>query len=323
MNPKISIIVPVYKVEPYLRRCVSSLRNQTLQEIEIILVDDGSPDNCGAICDEYALIDSRIKVIHQENQGLSAARNVGIQHVSSKYIMFVDSDDWVAPDYCLKPYQIASSHNAALIFFLTYLVKPNKQPKPSAKADQTVVSISKSEAYGLLESSVGNVAWNKLYEKNLFNDISFPLNRFCEDIGTLYRIVAAANTIYFLKQPLYYYFIRTESLSHSVSSRFMEDYFEMSFQKYEAYLSDTDSAIYAEPMIAHTALCYCFYMVGKNGKHLYESEMILQRADEIPSHLSIQKKIAFLCFKKCRFLFDFLSRFIRFLNQLKNLKKTD
>ena len=96
--PKVSIIVPVYKVEKYLRKCIDSIINQTLKDIEIILVDDGSPDNCGKICDEYAAKDTRIKVIHKENGGLSSARNAGMEVAEGEYIGFVDSDDWIESD---------------------------------------------------------------------------------------------------------------------------------------------------------------------------------------------------------------------------------
>ena len=95
--PTISVIVPVYKAEAYLHRCVESIRNQTFYDLEIILVDDGSPDNCGAICDEYAKIDSRIKVIHKENGGASTARNWGLEIATGEYIGFVDSDDYIHP----------------------------------------------------------------------------------------------------------------------------------------------------------------------------------------------------------------------------------
>ena len=107
MEPKVSIIVPIYRVEKYLSQCVDSLLCQTLEEIEIILVDDGSPDNCGRIADEYARQDSRVKVIHQENAGLSAARNTGIRAATGEYIGFVDSDDWAGPEMFRRSFQSA------------------------------------------------------------------------------------------------------------------------------------------------------------------------------------------------------------------------
>ena len=113
--PKVSIIVPVYKVEKYLRKCIDSIINQTLKDIEIILVDDGSPDNCGKICDEYAAKDTRIKVIHKENGGLSSARNAGMEVAEGEYIGFVDSDDWIESDMYMTLWQKAKDINADLV----------------------------------------------------------------------------------------------------------------------------------------------------------------------------------------------------------------
>lgn len=116
-NPLISIIVPVYKVEPYLSQCIDSLTCQTYSHLEIILVDDGSPDNCGKICDEYAAADDRIKVIHQANCGLSAARNTGMQHVTGTYIMFVDSDDWIDAETCEAAVHSIEQNDADLVMW--------------------------------------------------------------------------------------------------------------------------------------------------------------------------------------------------------------
>lgn len=110
--PEVSIIVPVYKVEPYLNKCVDSILAQTFTDFECILVDDGSPDSCGKICDEYVQKDSRVKVIHQENQGLSAARNSGLDMASGAWIVFVDSDDWIEPDAVEVLYRAALQNDA-------------------------------------------------------------------------------------------------------------------------------------------------------------------------------------------------------------------
>ena len=116
-TPLISIIIPVYKVEPYLRKCLDSVVQQTYRNLEIILVDDGSPDSCGAICDEYATKDERITVIHQENKGLSAARNAGLDIATGDYIQFVDSDDWIEPDALATVLSIAEDHHVDIVCF--------------------------------------------------------------------------------------------------------------------------------------------------------------------------------------------------------------
>lgn len=120
--PLISVIVPVYKVEPYLHRCIDSIRNQTYTNLEIILVDDGSPDNCGRICDEYAQKDKRIFVIHQENGGLSAARNSGLDRCSGAYIGFVDSDDCIHPEMYERLYKDICTYHTRLAFVIRICV---------------------------------------------------------------------------------------------------------------------------------------------------------------------------------------------------------
>ena len=118
--PKVSVIVPIYKVKPFLRQCIDSIINQTLKDIEIILVDDGSVDGEAEICDEYAIHDKRIKVIHKNNEGLSAARNDGLDQATAPYIMFVDSDDWVEPEFCELPYTAGEKHYGFIMNTLMY-----------------------------------------------------------------------------------------------------------------------------------------------------------------------------------------------------------
>ncbi len=147
MQPLVSIIVPVYKVENYLACCLDSICKQSLQEIEIILVDDGSPDRCGEICEEYAKKDTRFKVYHHlENRGLSAARNTGIKEAVADYLMFVDSDDFVNKDFCRLPYECAVKNNADLVMFLCQRVNEKKVFINSK------ITKSDSEISGLLKS---------------------------------------------------------------------------------------------------------------------------------------------------------------------------
>lgn len=123
--PKISLIVPVYNVEDYLKECLDSIINQSLKDIEIILIDDGSTDSSGLICDEYAQCDCRIKVIHKRNEGLSCARNDGIDASSSPYLMFVDGDDYLVSKFCETPYKSALKYNADLVLFSYNNIKDN------------------------------------------------------------------------------------------------------------------------------------------------------------------------------------------------------
>ncbi|MBO4894986.1 MAG: glycosyltransferase [Clostridia bacterium] len=213
----ISVIIPVYKVEPYLRRCVDSVIAQTYKNLEIILVDDGSPDNCGRICDEYALKDSRIKVIHQENRGQSAARNIGLDNATGDYIGFVDSDDYIEPNMYEKLYESLSINNADIsICNFEQVGSLNKV----ILADSPITDelLTKQDAFSKLTDKrlwYYLVIWNKLYKKNIFSSLRFPEGKICEDNYIIHEVFDNAETIVSVKEILYYYFYRADSITYS------------------------------------------------------------------------------------------------------------
>ena len=167
----ISIIVPVYKAEKYLDNCINSLLSQTYTDLEIILVDDGSPDASGAICDAYAAKDSRIKVIHQQNGGLSAARNAGLFVASGEYVGFVDADDTVEPDmYELLMHAIAG-HQLAMCG--ARRVEEGQMPQPTS-SDAAVTVLDNAGLWEEIFGRLNNAAWNKLYRADLIKDSRFP-----------------------------------------------------------------------------------------------------------------------------------------------------
>lgn len=218
MEYKISIIVPVYKVEDYLSRCVDSLICQTYKNLEIILVDDGSPDRCGAICDEYAKRDERVKVIHKQNGGLSDARNRGIDIASGDYVMFVDSDDWLANETCeLIISDIIENKADIVVFGFSYVYESDKvvhnyiRLNGKITKDTAIMSLIYKVGYW----GIGNYAWNKVYLKNLFEDVRFPVSKVAEDQGTTYKLFDKAETIYVNKKNCYNYFQRGDSISHN------------------------------------------------------------------------------------------------------------
>lgn len=207
----ISVVVPVYKVEPYLRQCVDSILAQTFSDFELILVDDGSPDNCGAICDEYAKSDSRIHVIHQENRGLSAARNAGIDwaytHSDSKWLTFIDSDDVVSSDFFSCALTTAEENNAEIVV-CDFLRFSSEIPAVTAEIDQPVFLLSGREACFRLYDDDGvkfTIACGKLYRKDLFRDIRYPAGMQHEDEATTYRALYLAEHVAELKSQLYFY----------------------------------------------------------------------------------------------------------------------
>lgn len=225
MKPLVSVIVPVYKVEPYLERCLGSLVNQTLKEIEIIVIDDGSPDRCGEICDFYAARDERFRVVHQENRGLSAARNVGIDLAQADYLMFVDSDDWVDPEYCRLPYEAALRYSVDMVIFQYTIVKNGNQLLKLQGVGEGI--LSRDEAMRILFHGPAVAVWNKLYHRKLFAEKRFLAGRLCEDLELTHRIVYAADAIVFLKACLYYYQIREGSITQSPIPQFYNDRLEM------------------------------------------------------------------------------------------------
>ena len=219
---KISIIVPVYNINQYLSECVDSIRNQTMKDIEIVLVDDGSTDGSSEICDQYASADSRIRVLHKTNEGLSAARNDGIKMARADYIMFADGDDWVDPCFCELPYQAAMEHDVEVVCFRYNIVLKNGKRIKSNPQGKGVIPEGDILALKQIEST----AWSKLFKKKLFDNTFFPIGRAYEDIATIHRLLHSANGIYLLDQHLYYYrFFRPDSISETTTQKNMEDHF--------------------------------------------------------------------------------------------------
>ena len=203
MEPRISIIVPIYKVEVYLRRCIDSILRQTYQNIEIILVDDGSPDGCGAICDAYAAKDDRIRVIHKENGGLSDARNAGLDVATGDYIGFVDSDDWIAPDMYAYLLDGLTRSNADVAICEYYNVFPKRRRATRRDAERHFYGDRAVEA--LLQLKIGNYAWNKLYKRALWDDLRFAVGEKYEDVRVMYRLFGKCSHVVALPEPKYFY----------------------------------------------------------------------------------------------------------------------
>lgn len=209
----ISVIVPVYKVEKLLNKCVDSIINQTYKDIEIILVDDGSPDNCGTICDDYALKDSRIVVIHKKNGGLSSARNAGIDIAKGEYLMFVDSDDYVEPNFCEKAFQIIKENNVTCASF-GYFEHKNNIIRSLGTINPRIINAEEGILSVITSNDIiFNLACNKIFHKNLFRTIRFPNGKLFEDQGTTYKLFDAAGMIYVDSSPLYHYVRRKDSIT--------------------------------------------------------------------------------------------------------------
>ena len=210
MRPLISVIVPVYRVEPYLRRCVDSILNQTCADLEVILVDDGSPDNCGAICDEYAQKDARVRVLHRENGGLSDARNAGMETACGAYLAFVDSDDLLPEDSLEKLLRIAREQQADLVIggHRRFEGEPREAPVPA----ETVRCMTGEEAMmDFLDH--GCASWARLYRRELHRDLRFPVGELNEDEAVVLPLLERCSRIAKTDAVVYHYRVRPESIT--------------------------------------------------------------------------------------------------------------
>lgn len=229
----ISVIIPVYKVEKYVEKCIQSVINQTYENLQIILVDDGSPDNCGKICDEYAKKDHRIEVIHKSNGGLSDARNKGLEIAKGEYIGFVDSDDYIEADMYEVLYNLLKQYNADVSICNFYTVS---QGKISIKnADNGINEYNRIEILKeiLLDKNIQSYAWNKLYKKELFDEIKYPIGKKYEDIGTTFFLLEKCNKVVVTGKSEYYYINRQDSIVNNVTESTITDYIELIMQRYD------------------------------------------------------------------------------------------
>ncbi len=216
MNPLISVIVPVYKVEKYLERCVNSIRRQSYENLEILLIDDGSPDGCGLLCDGFAEEDRRIKVIHKENGGLSSARNDGIDIAGGEYLIFVDSDDFLAGDFVKVLYEALCETGSDIAQCKWEYVTGDKilrEEEPGENYVYTGHEMLKN--LYIPDGAYFVVAWNKLYKRELFAAVRYPEGRIHEDEATTYKIFDGTDKAVFVDRFLYGYYKAEKSITRN------------------------------------------------------------------------------------------------------------
>lgn len=232
---KISVIVPVYMVEDFLPFCIESIQKQTYENIEIILVDDGSTDKCGELCDRYELVDSRIVTIHKQNGGLSDARNVGIQNATGSFIACVDSDDFIAPDMIENLYNCYIATNADIV--ICGMKKTSDQVIKSEKKDNDLqwTTFDSDEAIerSLYSNDFSVSAAGKLYKRMLFDNIKYPIGMYYEDLFTTYRLFKECKKIAFFPCVEYFYYNRSNSIVNAVYSEKHLQCFEALNKMYE------------------------------------------------------------------------------------------
>ncbi len=225
MEDLITVVVPIYNVEQYLKRCVDSIINQTYKNLEIILIDDGSPDNCGLICDEYASKDSRIRVIHKQNGGLSDARNVGIKSATGKYITFIDSDDYITLDYIEYLYNLIKKYNVKLSICSVNIVWGEAKPDENTNLKDELLDTKSAYENLLFHKGIDVCAPAKLYLTELWQNFEFPKGKVYEDTAVIYKLLESANSVSFGNKKCYYYIARVGSISKQPGFNKNEEYY--------------------------------------------------------------------------------------------------
>lgn len=288
-NSLISVIIPVYNVKPYLRQCLDSVIKQTYENLEIIIIDDGSTDGSESICDEYNSVDSRISIFHTTNKGLSAARNLGLNSINDKseYIVFIDSDDWMEINAIQQLYNIAVENQAEIVSCLYYYEKPDGK-KISNILDQKVVLDSSQilKYYVKDKNCVGQIVWNKIYKSCLFSDIRYPEGMLFEDIATTYKVMEKAQKLVITPEPLIHYRVRETSLSRCYCMKSFIDYWKACYEKYK-YLSDgiVDQE-YLQPLIGECLLAINRMWRGYGGCSPEEQKSAIRILDDMKAFVA-------------------------------------
>lgn len=258
-KPLISIVVPVYKVEKYLERCVKSICAQTYQNLEIILVDDGSPDRCGEMCDMFAKQDSRIRVVHKENGGLSDARNAGLDIMTGDYVGFVDSDDWIEPDMYDTLYNLLIANNADIAaggIFLDYADQRTLFFNPQYPQFKDIETFSSKEALRELtyHIKISNSVCDKLFSRYIFQNIRMTKGRINEDFEIMPSCLLKAHKIVYTPIPYYHYYMSEGSITRAVCSpsRFTES--DLSRERIKFYKKNCPEYYY-DAIANHIEIC--------------------------------------------------------------------
>lgn len=306
MDPLISVIIPIYNVENYLRRCLDSLKNQTLKQIEVIMVDDGSTDESREVAEEYVSDDWPVfRLIHFKiNRGLSVARNIGIEESQAEWIMFVDSDDWVKSEFCRIPYEAAIENAADMVIFNAYRVKKGRITNPEIMDNPNgIVDEITAHEYG------GCVAWNKLYRREFFLSVKYPKDRVYEDIATTHKLVHEAKQIYMLQEKLYYHMIRRGSITHSNLLNSRRDRSNSILLRCRDLISYDYSDSKMEKkwnMLYGPAIGFLAREKNNSDELYFKAKNIVNSIKGFPEELSWKQKVALVAWRVDRKCFQFL-----------------
>lgn len=298
-NDLISVIVPVYNVSNYLRKCIDSILQQSYQNIEVILVDDGSTDASKEICDFYEKSDSRVICYHKENGGLSDARNFGIKKSHGKYLVFVDSDDYISDKMVEKLYQLIHQFHVKIgVVGFDFVYEKNKRKKEKYKKN-SVYRLDKKRALEHLfsdNSKIGNYAWNKIYEKELFAKVEYPIGMNMEDLGTTYLLLDQVDFIAVNEEKLYHYFQRENSILHSVNKKLKSDKFELANKRFEYFLKhhkDYEMNYYSIIAVSLDCYPYLSQYLRQNAQKIIKNKKYKK---SFWKYANLKEKIKFMIF---------------------------
>lgn len=299
----VTVIVPVYQVEEYLDRCIQSILDQTYKKLEILLIDDGSKDRSGIICDTYAEKDARIRVFHKMNGGLSDARNYGIDRAKGEYLAFVDSDDYIAEDFIETLLESAVRNESELVICRYAEVHGEELPVCHDACERIV---SQEEAFEHICSNndqhiLYTVSWNKLYRRTLFDNVRYPRGKIHEDEGTTYKLLAQAQTIILVDKIMYGYFMSPNSIMRREFHQGRLDILHFQIEKIR-FLKDRDQKElemkarkqFGETLIYHY---YCTRRFLKNSEEIQKELLYLFQTE------CLKRKDNFLLWVQMNFCF--------------------
>lgn len=328
MKSIISVIVPVYNVEMYLKKCINSILNQTLKKLEIILVDDGSTDNSGIICDEYKFIDKRIKVIHKENGGLSSARNIGIDNATGDYLAFIDSDDWIEPNMIEVLFDMLEKNDSD-ISICEFIKCYDENVQPIQEEIKIEIFNNIDALKKLYDENKGiymTIACNKLYKRNLLEKVRFPLGKIHEDEFFIYKVLYEANKISYINRKMYYYRQRENSIMNSRLTKKRLDAFQAFDERIEFIKNKiNDKELYSMSISSYYKFIIAFYILYKkdNYNDYITIKQIKVKANEIYkiyfkiSKESLKLKIIYSSFYINPILYTFIEKISKIKKKIK------
>lgn len=295
-QPLITVIVPAYKVESYLPICVESIINQTYKNIEIILVDDGSPDRCGAICDEYALKDNRIRVLHKDNGGLSSARNAGMKVMEGEFVTFIDSDDYVSPFYVEHLFNALRIDDADLA--VSWFAEVNEGEKIDTNGRENLscyeqLNQKQSLQHLLYQDGIETSAWGKLYKSDLIEGLRYPEGKLYEDIPVTSQYILKSKSVALIRNVDYYYLQRKASIQYqSFNTKKMDGIYHleaMTASVMEKY-PDLKNAAYCRELSFACNLLFQVPTDDKSGCREYLWNIVLRTRKAVLKDRSARKK---------------------------------